>query len=342
MKTRSFLLFLLMAVCWTVLPASASRFGDLRIHARFITDRMAYELNLSNRQYDDVFEINYDFFYNVAPYIDRMSYGVPYAVDAYYRYLDERNDDLRWVLSRKKYVRFMRLEHFYQPVYVVNRVCHIRIYNVYPNRSYFYYGRPAHYYSYRGGHCRHSYGGISFYRKNYSRHYNHSVYTGRYQSLRSPSRTRDFPRTSGNVRPSASDSNKRPGRGNSLIDRVDRRPSYRLESVHSSGRRPAVSSRQPERTDRVTRPSISRPNGNSRPTREYRRPESNLIRSAGLRTMEHKSPEASPNRSNIRNHGSSYRRSSRSESLTGRLVQRSSTRNGSSEGRRLAELRSHR
>ena len=158
MKPRSFLIFLLLAVCWNVLPASASRFGDIRMHARFLTDRMAYELRLNDRQYDDVFEINYDFFYNVEPYVRRMSYGDPYAVDAYYRYLDERNDDLRWVLSRKKYIRFMSLEHFYLPIHVVNHICQIRIYKVYPNRNHFYYGRPHHYYSYHGGHCRHSHG----------------------------------------------------------------------------------------------------------------------------------------------------------------------------------------
>lgn len=193
MKPKRILIFFLMAVCWTVIPASAARLGDLRAHARFLTDRMAYELNLNNRQYNDVFEINFDFFYNVDPYVDRMSYGDPYALDMYYRYLDERNDDLRWVLSRSKYRRFMTIKHFFLPIYAVNRVCYVRIYNVYPNRTHFYFGRPSHYYSYHGGHCRHHLGGVSFYKTNYRKHYTHSVYTGNYQSIRTQSRRLDFP-----------------------------------------------------------------------------------------------------------------------------------------------------
>ena len=193
MKPRRFFILLMIALCWIVLPASASRLGDIRVNARFLTDRMAYELRLSSRQYNDIFEINYDFFYNVDPYIDRMSYGDPYALDMYYRYLDERNDDIRWVLSRKHYRRFMSLEHFFLPIYAVNRVCYIRIYNIYPNRTHFYYGRPSHYFSYRGGHCRHHYGGVSFYQTHYRNHYKHSVYTGSYQSRRISSRGRDFP-----------------------------------------------------------------------------------------------------------------------------------------------------
>ena len=193
MKPRRFFILLMMALCWIVLPASASRLGDIRVNARFLTDRMAYELRLSNRQYNDVFEINYDFFYNVDPYIDRMSYGDPYALDMYYRFLDERNDDLRWVLSRRNYVRFMKLEHFFLPIYAVNRICYIRVYNIYPNRTHFYFGCPSHYYSYRGGHCRHHYGGISFYERNYRNHYRHSVYNGHYQSGRTRTRGRDFP-----------------------------------------------------------------------------------------------------------------------------------------------------
>ena len=193
MKPRRFFILLVMLLSWIVLPAFASRLGDIRVNARFLTDRMAYELRLTNRQYDDIFEINYDFFYNVDPYIDRMSYGDPYALDMYYRYLDERNDDIRWVLSRKHYKRFMRLEHFFLPIYAVNRVCYIRIYNIYPNRTHFYYGRPAHYFSYHGGHCRHHCGGVSFYQTHYRKHYRHAVYTGNYQSVRTQTRRRDFP-----------------------------------------------------------------------------------------------------------------------------------------------------
>lgn len=77
------------------LPALASRLGDIRLHARFLTDRMAYELRLSPQQYNDIFEINFDFLTAVDPLTDDMARGYRYAYDRYYRYLDMRNDDLR-------------------------------------------------------------------------------------------------------------------------------------------------------------------------------------------------------------------------------------------------------
>ena len=37
----------------------------IRKETRFLTDKMAYELNLSTGQYNDVYEINYDFIYSI-------------------------------------------------------------------------------------------------------------------------------------------------------------------------------------------------------------------------------------------------------------------------------------
>ena len=242
MRQKRFLILFMMALCCVILPVSASRLGDIRMNARFLTDRMAYELRLSNRQYNDIFEINYDFFYNVDPYIDRMSYGDPYALDKYYRYLDERNDDIRWVLSRKHYVRFMRMEHFFLPIYAVNRVCYIRVYNIYPNRTHFYYGRPSHYHSYHGGHCRHHHGGISFYKHNHKKHYHHVVYTGQYQSVRTKTRGRDFPRVHASSRPTTHPS-----------VRPTTYPSVR-PSTHHSDRRPVhgvIHTERPHRSESV-------------------------------------------------------------------------------------------
>ncbi len=301
MKPRRFFILLLMALCWIVLPASASRLGDIRVNARFLTDRMAYELRLSNRQYNDIFEINYDFFYNVDPYIDRMSYGDPYALDMYYRYLDERNDDIRWVLSRKHYKRFMSLEHFFLPIYAVNRVCYIRIYNIYPNRTHFYYGRPSHYFSYRGGHCRHHCGGVSFYQTHYRKNYRHSVYTGHYQTVRTRTRGRDFPVVS---------------HSEATVSRPVR--SHR-HSVITDGNRPEVSRnngaiRRGTSSVREGRPSIKheqttiRNHSNSRRDYTNRREQSGVRhRSQGTVIRQHNSESTSRSRS-----GSSTR-SERSE-----------------------------
>ena len=58
-----------MALMFVALAAiSAESFAamsltDIRREARFLTDRMGHELGLSNRQYNDVYEINFDFLY---------------------------------------------------------------------------------------------------------------------------------------------------------------------------------------------------------------------------------------------------------------------------------------
>ena len=61
MKIKKFALLLCLALCACCLPANASSLGDIRVNARFLTDRMAFELNLNQSQYNDLFEINFDF-----------------------------------------------------------------------------------------------------------------------------------------------------------------------------------------------------------------------------------------------------------------------------------------
>lgn len=68
---------------------------------------MAYELNLSTGQYNDVYEINYDFIYSIRYLMDDVIRGEEWALDKYYRTLDIRNDDLRWVLTASQYRRFI-------------------------------------------------------------------------------------------------------------------------------------------------------------------------------------------------------------------------------------------
>ena len=48
-------------------------------------------------------------------------------------------------------VVFMRAEHFYRPIYAHENKWHFRIYLVYNNVNFFYYGKPHHYASYCGG-----------------------------------------------------------------------------------------------------------------------------------------------------------------------------------------------
>jgi hypothetical protein len=84
---------------------------------KFLTDKMAYELNLNTRQYNDAYEINFDFLYAVRNILDDVTRGEEWALDDYYYYLDLRNDDLRWVLNDWQYRSFMSREYFYRPIY---------------------------------------------------------------------------------------------------------------------------------------------------------------------------------------------------------------------------------
>ena len=45
--------------------ASAMNYADAREYAYFLTDKMAYELNLTPAQYDQVYQVNLDYFLSV-------------------------------------------------------------------------------------------------------------------------------------------------------------------------------------------------------------------------------------------------------------------------------------
>ena len=72
-------LFVLLSVSQMFAMSNAS----MRNHARFLTDRMAYELDLTPRQYDDLYEINLDFIYMADRIMDDVVYGYRDAIDRY-------------------------------------------------------------------------------------------------------------------------------------------------------------------------------------------------------------------------------------------------------------------
>ena len=139
----------------------------LRKETRFLTDKMAYELNLTTAQYNDVYEINYDFIDGIRYVMDDVLLGFEWALDDYYTYLDLRNDDLRWVLSSYQYHRFMNTEHFFRPVCITGGDWLFRVHLFYTNVNHFFYGKPYHYRTSVGGHCRGHFGEPSFYRNRY-------------------------------------------------------------------------------------------------------------------------------------------------------------------------------
>ena len=98
---KRILIFFLVIGITAISSVSMAAMSNSRIRkeTRFLTDKMAYELNLSTGQYNDVYEINYDFIYSIRYLMDDVIRGEEWALDKYYRTLDIRNDDLRWVLT---------------------------------------------------------------------------------------------------------------------------------------------------------------------------------------------------------------------------------------------------
>lgn len=152
---------------------AAMSLSEIRHEARFLSDRMGHELGLSNRQYEDVYEINFDFLYHVNEVIDDVVYGYDDAVDYYYYLLDVRNEDLMYVLRNRQYRKFVRRDYFYRPLYMVGHSWGMRIWKRYADRNYFYFGAPMCYHSYSGAHYR-----IHFAHSYYASMYHHVLFDG--------------------------------------------------------------------------------------------------------------------------------------------------------------------
>ena len=142
-----------MALLLTVaLSTMAMSYEQARDRALFLTDKMAYELNLNDEQYEAAYEVNLDYLMSISTYDDL--YGT---------YWTRRNMDFSYILFDWQYNAFCSAAYFYRPLIWTNGVWRFTIYARYPNRTYFYFGRPAFYATYYGGHSWHRNGGRSWY-----------------------------------------------------------------------------------------------------------------------------------------------------------------------------------
>jgi len=139
-------LFALIAV-----SANAMSYSRARSEALYLTDKMAYELNLTDDQYNAAYEINLD--YLMCMNVSGDIFGI---------YWTRRNTELSYVLTPAQYSVFLATEYFYRPISWVNNRFYFGIYSRYPRNKFF---RPAPrvYATYRGG----------------NRLYEHSPYNGR-------------------------------------------------------------------------------------------------------------------------------------------------------------------
>ena len=149
---KKFILALVAMVTMTVTSASAMSYEQARQQALFLTDKMAYELNLTDDQYEAAYETNLDYLMSVNT-VDDL-YGV---------YWRQRNLDLSYIFLDWQYRSFLNATYFYRPLYWNAGYWHFGIYARYPHRNYYFFGRPHFYTSYCGGHSWRMNGGRSWY-----------------------------------------------------------------------------------------------------------------------------------------------------------------------------------
>ena len=136
------MMILAMMMVMTI-SANAMSYTAAKNEALFLSDKMAYELNLTDAQYDAVYEINLDYLMSVNG-----------AGDVFGTWWSRRNADLRYVLTAWQYDKYAALGYFYRPLSWERGNWVFNIYSHYTNRSHFYKARPTVFISYKGGNNR--------------------------------------------------------------------------------------------------------------------------------------------------------------------------------------------
>lgn len=132
-------LFFLLLLSTAALAVRAMSFSEAQRHALFLSDKMAYELGLTERQYEAVYEINLDYLLSV----ERGS--------VYGEWWRRRNVEMRRILNSGQYLEYERAYRFYRPVHWKDGAWHYGVYGYYTDYSRMYRPRPRVYASYRGG-----------------------------------------------------------------------------------------------------------------------------------------------------------------------------------------------
>lgn len=180
MKKIIMIMVTLLAMATTT---KAMTYAQAREQALFLTDKMAYELNLTEEQYEAAYEINFDYLMQIRG--TGNVYAAPWR---------QRNIDLSYILYDWQYAAYEAASYFFRPVFWNDGYWHFSIYSHYPHRTHFYFPRPAAYVSYRGTHSWHRNSGRSWY-VNRVNHYRPAI-----SDRRTHSGMRDGRRNNGNYR----------------------------------------------------------------------------------------------------------------------------------------------
>ena len=199
----------LLAIATTT---KAMTYAQAREQALFLTDKMAYELNLTEEQYEAAYEINFDYLMQISG--TGNVYAAPWR---------QRNIDLSYILYDWQYAAYEAASYFFRPVFWNDGYWHFSIYAYYPHRTHYYFSRPAAYVSYRGTHSWHRNSGRSWY-VNRVNHYRPAI-----SDRRSYSGMRDVRHNNGNYRHS-NNGNMNSRQGN----RYDNRSNYNSNNNNNS------------------------------------------------------------------------------------------------------------
>jgi len=130
---------ILALVMVMTLTAKAMNYETAKHEALFLSDKMAYELNLTNEQYDAVYEINFD--YLICLNDPEEVFGVCWK---------RRNEDLKDVLAAWQNKMYLDIEYFYRPVSWVDAAWVFAVYDHY-TKDVLFFNAPSVYATYRGG-----------------------------------------------------------------------------------------------------------------------------------------------------------------------------------------------
>ena len=89
----------------TVVTAHSMSYSTAHEEALFLSDKMAYELGLTEAQYEAVYRINLDYLMHISSHRDLRGH-----------WWEARNRHLRQVLNRMQYGRYIGISYFHHPL----------------------------------------------------------------------------------------------------------------------------------------------------------------------------------------------------------------------------------
>ena len=272
------MIFALMMMLTASVSANAMSYEQARNEALFLTDKMAYELNLTDEQYEAAYEINLDYLM-----------GVTSRDDVFGIYWERRNLDLSYILLDWQWNAYMAASYFYRPLYWDAGYWHFGIYARYPHRSYLYFGRPHFYSTYRGGHAWHRVGGNGYYH-GHSNHFRSSrrEHVGMHDRM---NRGEFHGNRHSSTRVTAGDRGRSFERGNRSIERNNRAIERGNRSIERNNRTIERQNRTIERNNRSIERSNSRnfDRGSSRSSGSFSGGSRSSSRSSGSFSGSHSS-----------------------------------------------------